>query len=84
LLQNALFLEQSPVKPEKLQVSSVVIETKGSHLDNTDSSQKIRLAEKWASKAGDKYRYFMVFDKEIKMEGAKTLSQIIEILKDMK
>ncbi len=62
----------------------IVIETKGSHLDNTDSSQKIRLAEKWASKAGDKYRYFMVFDKEIKTEGAKTLSQIIEILKDMK
>jgi len=62
----------------------IIIETKGSHLDNTDSSQKIRLGEKWASKAGDKYRYFMVFDKEVKMEGAKTISQIIEILKDMK
>ena len=62
----------------------IIIKTKGSHLDNTDSSQKIRLGEKWASKAGDNYRYFMVFDKEVKMEGAKTLSQIIEILKDMK
>ncbi len=62
----------------------IIIETKGGHLDNTDSSQKIRLGEKWASKAGDKYRYFMVFDKTVKMEGAKTLPQLIEILKDMK
>ena len=61
----------------------IVIETKGSHLDNTDSSQKIRLGDKWASKAGDKFRYFMVFDKEVNLEGAKTLSQIMEILRDM-
>jgi len=61
----------------------IVIETKGSHLLNENTQQKIRLGEKWASKAGEKYRYFMVFDKEVKIEGAKTLSQIIEILKDM-
>ena len=62
----------------------IVIETKGVFILNEETKQKIRLGEKWASKAGDKYRYFMVFDKEVKMEGAKTLSQIIEILKDMK
>jgi len=62
----------------------IVLETKGAFILNEETKQKLRLGEKWASKAGDKYRYFMVFDKEVKMEGAKTLPQLIDILKDMK
>jgi len=60
-----------------------LIETKGDHLDGSDSLQKLRLGAKWASKAGDNYRYFMVFD-SAKLDGAKTVAELIEILKDMK
>jgi type III restriction enzyme len=61
----------------------ILIETKGDHLDGSDSLQKLRLGAKWASKAGDNYRYFMVFD-NAKLDGAKTIAELIEILKDMK
>ncbi len=61
----------------------ILIETKGGHLDNSDSLKKLRLGAKWASKAGDNYRYFMVFD-NAKLDGAKTISELIDILKDMK
>ncbi|MBN2758331.1 MAG: hypothetical protein JXR51_14250, partial [Bacteroidales bacterium] len=61
----------------------ILIETKGDHLDNSDSLQKLRLGQKWASKSGDKYRYFMVFN-SARLDGAKTVSELIEILKDMK
>jgi len=44
--------------------------------------QKLRLGEKWASKAGDKYRYFMVFN-NAKLNGAKAIGELIEILEDM-
>ncbi len=60
----------------------VLIETKGDDRDNSDSLQKLRLGEKWASKAGDNYRYFMVFE-TVKIEGARSISDLIEILKDM-
>jgi type III restriction enzyme len=61
----------------------IIIETKGDHLDGSASVRKIKLGEKWASKAGDKFRYFMVFE-NTKLDGAKSLSELIEILKDMK
>lgn len=61
----------------------ILIETKGEHLDGSDSQQKLRLGEKWASKAGDNYRYFMVF-KSDKLDGARTVAELIDILKDMK
>lgn len=60
----------------------ILIETKGDHLDGSDSSQKIRLGEKWASKAGDNYRYFMVFSNP-NLPGAKSIQQLKEILKVM-
>lgn len=60
----------------------IVIETKGDHLDGSDSLKKLRLGEKWASKAGNKYRYFMVFNNS-KLDGAKSIPELLEILKDM-
>ena len=60
----------------------ILIETKGEHLDNSDSLKKLRLGEKWASKAGDNYRYFMVFN-SARLDGAKSVGELIEILKDM-
>ncbi len=61
----------------------IIIETKGDHLDGSDSLQKLKLGEKWASKAGDNYRYFMAFN-NAKLDGAKSVAELIEILKDMK
>lgn len=62
---------------------TILIETKGDHLDGSDSQQKLRLGEKWEKKAGDNYRYFMVF-KSDKLDGARTVAELIDILKDMK
>ena len=39
---------------------TVLLETKGDHLD---AEQKIRLGGLWASKAGNDYRYFMVYER---------------------
>ncbi len=60
----------------------LLIETKGDHLDGSDSQKKIRLGEKWAGKAGDKYRYFMVFN-ATKPDGAKSLSELVDIIRGM-
>jgi len=61
----------------------VLLETKGDDRDNSDSSKKIRLGEKWASKAGDKYRYFMVFN-NAKLDGAKSIPEVLDIIGGMK
>lgn len=58
----------------------LLIETKGSHLDGSDSERKLLLGKTWAAKAGENYGYFMVFDKK-KIEGAYDLAGFIEILK---
>lgn len=58
----------------------VVIETKGDDRDNSDSRNKLKLGNYWATKAGDNYRYFMVFE-TVKLEGAKTIGELIDILK---
>jgi len=62
---------------------TILIETKGDHLDGSDSKQKIRLGSYWASKAGNDYRYFMVF-KSDKLDGARTVGELLDILKEMK
>jgi type III restriction enzyme len=61
----------------------ILIETKGDHLDGTDSQQKLRLGKKWASKAGDNFRYFMVFENK-RLDETQTIQELIEILNDMK
>ena len=61
----------------------ILIETKGDYLDGSDSAQKIRLGEKWASKAGDNFRYFMVFSTP-NLPGAKSIGELLDILKVMK
>ena len=61
-----------------------LIETKGDHLANDDSRRKLKLGRKWASMAGRKYRYFMVFNHErIDAEGAYTLDDIVGVLKEL-
>ena len=58
---------------------TILLETKGDDRDNTNSKQKIDLGSKWQSKAGENYRYFMVFDDTV-MSGAVTLAQLIDRL----
>lgn len=42
----------------------LVIETKGDDRDNSDSLRKIRLGKKWASGAGNNFKYMMIFDNQ--------------------
>lgn len=61
---------------------TILVETKGDDRDNSDSRNKIELGTYWANKAGDDYRYFMVFDK-IQFDGAYTINDFIDILKEL-
>lgn len=59
----------------------VMVETKGAHLKNEESVQKLKLGKRWADKAGDMYRYYMVFDEgDVPLEGAYEMSKFLEIL----
>ncbi len=59
-----------------------LVETKGGDRVNLDTKQKINLGNKWAHKAGEKYRYFMVFE-NTEMEGAYTVPQLLRILGEL-
>ncbi|HIW97428.1 MAG TPA: DEAD/DEAH box helicase family protein [Candidatus Tidjanibacter gallistercoris] len=61
---------------------TILLETKGDDRDNSDSRNKIELGAAWAGKAGNGYRYFMVFDKK-RMDGAITVNELLERLKEM-
>lgn len=56
-----------------------MLETKGDHLQNPDSEAKLKLGNTWASKAGNQYRYFMVFDNK-PIKGVLTLNKFIEMM----
>ncbi len=56
---------------------TILLETKGDHLD---AEQKIRLGGLWASKAGNNYRYFMVYERRT-VDGAYKLEDFINIIK---
>ena len=61
---------------------TVLIETKRDHLNNEDSKRKRRLGKEWEAQCGHEYKYFMVFE-SIHVDGALTLNQLIDYLKDM-
>lgn len=61
---------------------TVILETKGDDRDNSDSRTKLELGKTWANKAGENYRYFMVFDKQ-QMEGAVTIKELLQRLSAM-
>ena len=62
----------------------ILVEAKGDDRDNSDSQRKVRLGRKWAECAGTDYKYYMVFDeKNTGFEGAYTLSEFLEIMKQM-
>lgn len=61
---------------------TVLLETKGDDRDNSDSRAKVELGRIWANKAGEQYRYFMVFDKQ-EMKGAVTIKKLLQRLSVM-
>lgn len=60
----------------------IVLETKGDYLDNSDSEAKIRLGKAWERKAGNNFKYFMVFDKK-EVTDAHKLEDFLKLIKEM-
>ena len=60
----------------------ILLETKGDHLDNSDSAGKVRLGNKWAELAGKNFHYFMVFDNK-KIDGAYNLEKAKELIRQL-
>ena len=58
---------------------TILLETKGDHLD---AEPKIRLGGLWAGKAGNNYRYFMVYEKRT-VDGAYKLEDFLNLIKDI-
>ena len=61
---------------------TILVETKGDHLVNDDSKNKIWLGNKWADLAGNNYRYFMVFQTK-EVEGAITVKQLLQYINEL-
>ncbi|MCO5258593.1 MAG: DEAD/DEAH box helicase family protein [Crocinitomicaceae bacterium] len=58
---------------------TILVETKGDHLDNEDSAAKCRLGNEWEKQAGSNFAYFMIFDKK-EVDGAYTLDKAKELI----
>ena len=61
---------------------TLLIETKGDHLDNSESEEKRWLGNKWADLAGDEFKYFMVFQSK-EVIGAITLKTLLQLLDEL-
>ncbi len=61
---------------------TILIETKGDHLDGSDSEAKSRLGNEWERQAGQDFAYFMVFDKK-EIKGAYKLAKAKELISKM-
>lgn len=60
----------------------ICAETKGEHLKNDDSREKIALGQAWRTAAGKDFRYYMVFENEDNLlPGAVSMSQFIDTIK---
>lgn len=60
----------------------ILLETKGDDRDNSDSQSKCRLGNKWAELAGEKFNYFMVFERN-QVDGAFNVNKAIELIKEL-
>lgn len=58
---------------------TILLETKGDHLD---AEQKIRLGKLWASKSGNNYRYFMVYEKRT-VDDAHKLEEFLDVMRQL-
>jgi type III restriction enzyme len=62
----------------------IVLEVKGEHLADVTTRRKAKLGKMWQNKAGDQFRYFMVYkDKDMGFEGSYKLNDFLEIIKEL-
>ncbi|MDR3164798.1 MAG: DEAD/DEAH box helicase family protein [Synergistaceae bacterium] len=62
----------------------LMIEPKGDHLENSESTRKAHIGSVWANKAGEKYRYYMVFDnKNLKINGATHFDEFLGFVRGL-
>lgn len=61
---------------------TLIIETKGDHLANAETADKLWLGNKWADLAGDNYKYFMVFQSK-EVDGAITIKTLLQYLDNL-
>ena len=62
----------------------LMIEPKGDHLENSESRQKVAVGRAWERKAGDMFRYYMVFrNKDLKIDGAVQFDRFMQIVKGL-
>ena len=62
----------------------ILVETKGEHLKNDDSKDKIALGNEWRHAAGSNYRYYMVFENDENLpDGAVSMNQFVDIVKSL-
>ncbi|MBV5326440.1 MAG: DEAD/DEAH box helicase family protein [Chlorobium sp.] len=57
----------------------LLVESKGDDRDNSDSIRKLKLGSAWANKAGNDYRYFMVFESN-PIEGAYRIDELVKVV----
>ncbi len=63
---------------------TLMIETKGDHLENDESKAKAKIGHQWDNLAGPMYRYFMVFQtKVLDWPGAYSYDRFMEIVKEL-
>ncbi|OBX24222.1 MULTISPECIES: DEAD/DEAH box helicase [Bizionia] len=60
----------------------ILLETKGDVFDNDDSRNKNILGKTWAEKAGDDFKYFMVFETK-DVENTYTARSVIEVIRGL-
>ena len=62
----------------------IMVETKGEHLKNDDSREKIVLGKAWQNAAGSQYRYYMVFKEDVEpLPGALNIGAFLETIKEL-
>ena len=61
---------------------TILLETKGSHLDGSDSKNKLDCGNIWSNQAGLKFFYFMVFENS-SIEGAVSVNTFINSLQQL-
>ena len=63
---------------------TILIETKGDHLENTETKYKLELGRAWQNMAGSSFRYYMVFQsKDLNLNGAIQFDKFCEIMKNL-
>lgn len=62
----------------------LLIETKGDHLDNSESKMKAETGAVWSSMAGRLFKYYMVFEtKSTNYNGAYSYEEFMRIVKEL-